>query len=92
MIWLVGFLSGSWSREEVLASSLKLSLEGALDVLARVLSPLADLPRAPANAISQALGPQPAIVRRAAKLLLGTAPAHPGPVDDLVQEAQHFLR
>jgi hypothetical protein len=77
---------------KVLAPSLKLSLEGALDVLARVLSPLADLPRAPANAISQTLGPQPTIVRGAAELLLNTAPAHPGPVDDLFQEAQHFLR
>src|SRR5215471_17512213 len=77
-------LSDGWlSPEEVLAPSQKLSLEGAPDVLARVLSPLADLPRAPAHAISQALGPQPAIVRGAAEPLLGTAPAHPGPVDDL---------
>jgi len=75
-----------------LIPALKLSLEGALDVLSRVLSPLADLPRAPTNAIGQAFGPQPAIVRGAAEPLLSTAPVHPGPVDDLFQEAQYFLR
>jgi hypothetical protein len=63
--------------------SLELASEAAPAVPARILDLLADLPRAPADPVSQPLRPQPAIVRGPADPLLHAAPAHLSPVPEL---------